>query len=35
MPQPPPPVTPEIVRGDLTEDQLQAYLAGHELAVDT
>jgi len=35
MPQPPPRVTPEIVRGDLTEDQLQAYLAGTELAVDT
>jgi len=35
MPQPPPLVTPEIVRGDLTEDQLQAYLADTELAVDT
>ena len=35
MPQPPPKVTPEIVRGDLTEEQLQAYLAGTELAVDT
>lgn len=35
MPQRPPEVTPEIVRGDLTEEQLQAYLAGSELAVDT
>src|SRR6185295_8904044 len=35
MPQPPPPVVPEIVRNDLTEDQLQAYLAGTEVAVDT
>src|SRR5438128_12431434 len=35
MPQPPPKVTPEIVRGDLTEEQIQAYLAGTELAVDT
>src|SRR5216684_6477169 len=35
MPQRPPEVTPEIVRGDLTEEQLQAYLAGTELAVDT
>jgi ribonuclease D len=35
MPQPPPKVTPEIVRGDLSEEQLQAYLAGTELAVDT
>ena len=35
MPQRPPDVTPEIVRGDLTEEQLQAYLAGTELAVDT
>src|SRR5438445_8745079 len=34
MPQPPPRVTPEIVRGDLTEEQLQAYLAGPEVAVD-
>jgi ribonuclease D len=35
MPQPPPEVTPEIARGDLTEAQLQAYLRGRELAVDT
>jgi ribonuclease D len=35
MPQRPPDVTPEIVRGDLTEEQLQTYLAGSELAVDT
>jgi len=35
MPQPPPRVEPEIVRGDLTDDQLQAYLAGSEVAVDT
>lgn len=35
MPQRPPEVTPEIVRGDLTEEQLQAYLAGNELAIDT
>jgi ribonuclease D len=35
MPQRPPDVTPEIVRGDLTEEHLQAYLAGSELAVDT
>jgi len=35
MPQRPPDVTPEIVRGDLTEERLQAYLAGSEIAVDT
>ena len=35
MPQRPPDVTPEIVRGDLTEEQLQTYLAGSELAIDT
>ena len=35
MPQGPPDVTPEIVRGDLTEAQLQAYLRGTELSVDT
>jgi ribonuclease D len=35
MPQRPPEVTPEIVRGDLTEEQLHAYLAGIEVAVDT
>jgi ribonuclease D len=31
----PPDVTPEIVQRDLTEEQLQAYLASPELAVDT
>ncbi len=35
MPQRPPDVVPEIVRGDLSEDLLQAYLASPELAVDT
>jgi ribonuclease D len=35
MPQRPPDVTPEIVAGDLTEELLQAYLAGPDLAVDT
>ena len=35
MPQPPPDVMPEIVRGDLTEAQLQAHLSSPELAVDT
>jgi ribonuclease D len=35
MPQRPPDVAPEIVKGDLTEELLQAYLAGPELAVDT
>lgn len=35
MPQPPPDVTPEIVRGDLTEVQLQAYSSGAEIAIDT
>ncbi len=35
MPQRPPDITPEIVRGDLTEDLLQAYLASPDLAVDT
>jgi ribonuclease D len=35
MPQRPPDVTPEIVRGDITEDLLRAYLAGPDLAVDT
>jgi len=35
MPQPPPRVEPEIVRGDITDEQLQAYLAGSEVAVDT
>ena len=35
MPHFPPEVVPELVRGDLTEEQLQAYLAGSEVAVDT
>src|SRR5258708_31315100 len=35
MPHPPPEVTPEIVRGDLTEDLLQAYSQSPALAVDT
>ena len=35
MPDRPPDVVPEIVQRDLTEDQLQAYLASPELAVDT
>jgi len=35
MPQSPPDVTPEIVQGDLTEDLLQAYLHGGDVAVDT
>jgi ribonuclease D len=35
MPVPPPDVMPEIVRGDLSEDQLQAHLASPDLAVDT
>jgi len=35
MPQRPPEVTPEIVQRDLTEEQLQDYLGGTELAVDT
>ena len=35
MPQRPPQVAPELVRGDLTEEQLQAYLQATELAVDT
>jgi ribonuclease D len=35
MPQRPPAVNTEIVRGDLTEEQLHAFLAGTELAVDT
>jgi ribonuclease D len=35
MPQRPPNVMPEIVRGDLTEAQLEAHLASPELAVDT
>src|SRR5437762_882760 len=35
MPQPPPDVIPVIERGDLGEEQLQAYLASPSLAVDT
>jgi ribonuclease D len=35
MPHRPPDVTPEIVRGDLSEELLQAYLRGPDLAVDT
>ena len=35
MTAPPPDVDPEIVSGDLTEQQLEAYLRSPELAVDT
>ena len=35
MPQRPPDVTPEILQGDLSEELLQTYLAGADLAVDT
>jgi ribonuclease D len=35
MPQRPPDVMPEIVKGDLSEELLEAYLASPELAVDT
>jgi len=35
MPDRPPDVVPEIVQRDLSEEQLQAYLASPELAVDT
>lgn len=35
MPTRPPDVTPELVRGDITDEQLQAYLAAGEVAVDT
>jgi ribonuclease D len=35
MPERAPDVVPEIVQRDLTEEQLQAYLASSELAVDT
>src|SRR4051812_12035120 len=35
MLRPPPDVVPEIVMGDLTEDQLQHYLATEAVAVDT
>jgi ribonuclease D len=35
MPQPPPDPTPAIARGDLDAEQLSAYLASPEVAVDT
>jgi ribonuclease D len=35
MPQRPPDVSPQILSGDLSEELLQAYLAGPDLAVDT
>ena len=35
MPQRPPDVTPEVVREDLTDEQLRAYLSSSEVAVDT
>jgi ribonuclease D len=35
MPRPAPEVSPEIVKGDISEAQLAAYLGGSELAVDT
>jgi len=35
MPQRPPEVDPEIVRADLSEDLLQAYLRSKEIAIDT
>ena len=35
MPQRPPDVVPDIVQRDLTEDQLQAYLASPYLSIDT
>ena len=35
MPQHAPDVTPEILQGDLSEELLQAYLKGADLAVDT
>lgn len=35
MAKSPPDVTPEILNGDLSEEILQAYLAGPDLAVDT
>jgi ribonuclease D len=35
MPQRPPEVDPEIVRADLSEDLLQAYLRSKEVAIDT
>jgi ribonuclease D len=35
MPQSPPDVTPEIVPGDLSQDLLDDYLKGSEVAIDT
>lgn len=35
MPSPPPDVKPEILRGDLSPELLEAYLVSPELAVDT
>ena len=35
MPHPPPDVSPVIVQGDLSEELLQGFLAGGEVAVDT
>ena len=35
MPQPAPDVQPEVLRGDLSEELLRAYLGGPDLAVDT
>jgi len=35
MAQSPPDVTPEIVQGDLTPEQLSAYLSAREVAIDT
>jgi ribonuclease D len=35
MPQRPPDVEPEIVKGDLSQELLDAFLAGPDLAVDT
>ena len=35
MPQRPPDIVPEIVQRDLTEAQLQAYLASPQLSIDT
>jgi ribonuclease D len=35
MPQRPPDVTPEIAQGDLTQEQLEAYLASPAVAIDT
>lgn len=35
LPKRPPDVEPEVVRGDLTEELLEAYLGGPEVAIDT